>query len=199
MPRRYRSRKRAEAVERTRRRILEATMQLHGKQGILATSWEDIAQRAGVSLATVYRHFPSVNELVPACGELTDAYIQPPTPDDASSLFAGAATLAERIARLVGELSAFYERAEPAFIGVRREAHLLEPLREWLAERDRAHEALVREALRPSDPAESAIQVVQALTGFPVWASLIEAGVRREAVSGIIEDLVLCWLSGTEV
>lgn len=195
MPRRYRSPKRAEAVEQTRRRILEATMELHGEQGILATSWEDIARRAGVSLATVYRHFPSLNELVPACGALTDAYIQPPPADLAPTLFAGAATLAERIKRLVGELSAFYERAAPAFIGVRREAHVLEPLREWLEERDRAQEALVREALRPADPDERTVQVVQALTGFLTWQALVEAGVPREAAPGILRKLVLCCLS----
>jgi AcrR family transcriptional regulator len=106
MPRRYRSRKRAEAVEETRRRILEATMELHEEQGILATSWEDIAGRAGASLPTVYRHFPSLDELVPACGALTDVYVQPPTTEVAATLFTDATTLPERIERLIGELAA---------------------------------------------------------------------------------------------
>lgn len=191
MPRRYRPLRRAEGVKETRRRILEATIQLHGEQGILATSWEDIARRAGVAQATVYRHFPSLNELVPACGALANAYIQPPAPDTASTLFLHADSLSERIEVLIEELSAFYERAEGMFVGVRREAHLLEPLREWLKERDRAQDALVRAALEPAKPDEQTVQVVRALTGFCFWEALIGARVPREVVPGIVRGLVL--------
>ena len=63
--------KRAAAAARTRERIVDATRDLHGEQGIAATSWEDIAARAGVGVGTVYRHFPSLDELIPACGEIT--------------------------------------------------------------------------------------------------------------------------------
>ena len=55
--------KRAAAAARTRARIVEATRELHGEQGIAATSWDDIAARAGVGVGTVYRHFPSKAEL----------------------------------------------------------------------------------------------------------------------------------------
>lgn len=191
MPRRYRPSRRAEAVEGTRRRILEATIQLHGEQGILATSWEDIARRAGVAQATVYRHFPSLNELVPACGALADVYIQPPTPDVVSTLFRGAVSLSDRIGFLVGELSAFYERAEGIFVGVRREAHLLDPLREWLEKRDEVQDTLVRAALEAAKPDERTVQVVRALTSFSFWEALIGAGVPRDVAPGIIHGLVL--------
>lgn len=33
-------------------------MALHGEQGIQATSFEGIAYRADVAMATVYRHYP---------------------------------------------------------------------------------------------------------------------------------------------
>ncbi len=196
MPRRYRKHKRAEAVEQTRRRILEATMELHGERGILATSWEDIARRAGVSVATVYRHFPSLDELVPACGALTEEYLGSPTPELAATLFSDAATLPERVERLVRELTEYYERAAVDFQVCRREAHLLEPLREWLEEQDRTREVLVREALRPLAPDERTVAVVQALTAFGVWDALIEAGVPKDNAPGIIHKLVLCCLSG---
>ena len=42
--------KRKEAVEETRRSIVDATVALHAEQGILATSWEDIARKADVAL-----------------------------------------------------------------------------------------------------------------------------------------------------
>ena len=48
-------------------RIAEAAAQLHATQGVLATSYAQVAQQAGVSLPTVYKHFPTLDELVQAC------------------------------------------------------------------------------------------------------------------------------------
>ena len=70
-PRNYDMSKRAAAAAQTRQRIVDATRALHAEQGIAATSWDDIAARAGVGVGTVYRHFPSLDELVPACGDVT--------------------------------------------------------------------------------------------------------------------------------
>ncbi len=50
----YRSEARAEAAERTRRRILEAGKFLFSRKGIDATTVAQIAERAGVSEPTVY-------------------------------------------------------------------------------------------------------------------------------------------------
>jgi AcrR family transcriptional regulator len=50
--------KRAAAAEETRRRIVDATHALHIEQGVAATSWDDIAGRAGVGVGTVYRPSP---------------------------------------------------------------------------------------------------------------------------------------------
>jgi AcrR family transcriptional regulator len=62
--------KRKAPVEETRQRIAEATLALHSEKGMFDTSWKDIAERADVSVATVYKHFPSLDELVPACGRV---------------------------------------------------------------------------------------------------------------------------------
>jgi AcrR family transcriptional regulator len=80
--------KRKAAVAETRRRILEATLALHAEKGIFGTSWQDIAKRADGSVGTVYKHFPSLNELVPACGELAYAITRPSSLDDAPQIFA---------------------------------------------------------------------------------------------------------------
>ncbi|HET8951451.1 MAG TPA: helix-turn-helix domain-containing protein, partial [Solirubrobacteraceae bacterium] len=64
-PRNYDMSKRAAAAGLTRRRIVDATRELHTERGIAGTSWDDIAARAGVGVGTVYRHFPSLDELVP--------------------------------------------------------------------------------------------------------------------------------------
>src|SRR5690348_8683947 len=68
MTRRYVMGARADAAARTRRRIVDAAMEVQASEGA-AASWEAIARRADVSTATVYRHFRSLDELVPACVE----------------------------------------------------------------------------------------------------------------------------------
>lgn len=51
----------------TRSRIAAAAAELHALKGAVATSYADIAQRAGVSLPTVYNHFPNQKALIEAC------------------------------------------------------------------------------------------------------------------------------------
>ena len=109
--REYRMRKRAEGFDATRERIVEATAALHYEQGVGATSYVQIAERAGVGPATVYRHFPTLGSLVEACGANVWEAIQPPLPENAPALFAGLKTQQERLERLVTELDAFYDRA----------------------------------------------------------------------------------------
>lgn len=59
--------RRAEAEQRTRRRITESTVELHGTLGPSRTSISAIARRAGVRRSTVYRHFPDEASLFSAC------------------------------------------------------------------------------------------------------------------------------------
>src|SRR5688572_24453171 len=120
-PRNYDMSTRAAAVARTRQRIVEATRELHGEQGIAATSWDDIAARAGVGVGTVYRHFPSLDELIPACGKITMQLVAPPDPATVPTLFARAREPGERIERLVREAFALYERGAPQLRAIRRE------------------------------------------------------------------------------
>jgi AcrR family transcriptional regulator len=51
--RRYQLRKRAYAIETTRRRITEAAMDLHGTLGPKRTTMTAVAERAGVQRQTV--------------------------------------------------------------------------------------------------------------------------------------------------
>ncbi len=47
--------------------IVAATAELHASKGVIATSYADIAKHAGVSLPTVYSHFPTQHELLQGC------------------------------------------------------------------------------------------------------------------------------------
>jgi AcrR family transcriptional regulator len=67
MPRKYEQKARAAAQEETKRRITEATVELHRTVGPARTTISAIAEKAGVQRLTVYRHFPDERELLAAC------------------------------------------------------------------------------------------------------------------------------------
>lgn len=189
--------KRRAAVEETRRRIVEATLALHAEKGVFGTSWKDIAGRADVSVATVYKHFPTLDELVPACGALIMSITDPPSPGDAQRIFAGASSLEERIRRLVSEMFDFYERAEP-YMEVGPKERQLPAVQEWEAGMRATREALAREALRPCGPEEPTVRAVAALLDFPMFKSFRRHGVARDEAEATLNGMLLCWLRGRE-
>ena len=115
-PRRYRSERRAETAEETRRRIVEATHKLHAEQGIYATSMPRIAERAGVSVGTVYHHFPSYDDACAACSRYTAAML----PFPSGRVLAGLTGMDERVRCLAQEVFGFYQRL-PQYDRVRSE------------------------------------------------------------------------------
>ena len=63
----YRKVKRADEEQRTRARIVDAAEALHGSVGPAHATISAIAERAGVTRTTVYRHFPDDETLFLAC------------------------------------------------------------------------------------------------------------------------------------
>ena len=78
MPRTYTLRKRAESQAETRRRIVEAAVELHGSIGPARATLSMIAERAGVQRHTLYAHFPDERSLFMACSELHLERVPPP-------------------------------------------------------------------------------------------------------------------------
>jgi AcrR family transcriptional regulator len=76
----YRLGKRAERQADTRRRIVEAALELHTTVGPLGTTISAIAERAGVERLTVYRHFPDDRTLYAACTAHYMTLHPPPDP-----------------------------------------------------------------------------------------------------------------------
>jgi AcrR family transcriptional regulator len=192
-PRKYTMDKRRAAVEATRQRILEATLALHSEKGIFGTSWQDIAHRADVSVGTVYKHFPSLDELVPACGELMYAITRPPSMEDAPQIFAGASSLEERLGRLVSELFDFYERGAP-YIETDFQERQLPAVVEWEAYMRETIAGLVREALLPVRVDERTVRAVSALLDFSVFKSFLDRDIQKEGAAKTINEVLLCWL-----
>ena len=182
-------------MEETRRRILEATLSLHAEKGILGTSWQEIARRADVSVGTVYKHFPSLDELVPACGELMYAITRPPSLEDAPEIFAGADSLEERLGRLISELFDFYERGAP-YIETDFQERRLPMVREWEDYMRATIAGLVREALQPVGPDEDAVQAVSALLDFSTFKSFMDRGIQKERAARTMNEVLLCWIEG---
>ena len=54
----------AETQVSARERILDAAYELFSRRGIQAVGVNEVTERAGVAMATLYRHFPSKDELV---------------------------------------------------------------------------------------------------------------------------------------
>ena len=101
MRRPYQLRARANAMDRTRARITQAAIELHGSIGPAATTMSSVAERAGVTRATLYRHFPSEEILFRACSaEWRSAN---PSPDPAQW-----ATIPDPYQRLATALPALY-------------------------------------------------------------------------------------------
>jgi AcrR family transcriptional regulator len=59
--------RRAELVEETRLRIVEAAMRLHTTIGPGETTIAGVAEEADVTRLTIYRHFPEIESLFAAC------------------------------------------------------------------------------------------------------------------------------------
>lgn len=194
MPRRYDRSRRAAAAEETRRRIVAATEELHSTQGVLATSWEDIARRAGVAVGTVYRHFPSLDELIPACGEISMARLALPTPEELAERLAGARSGRERLRRTVAEAYGIYERGGDAVRAIRRDRDQVGLLQESHEQVEQALDAIVDAGLGER-LTEADARVVRALLDLDAWRALRDQGVTGadavEATAGMLD----AWLA----
>ena len=173
MPRKYELRRRAERQAETRRRIVEATVALHETLGVARTTISDIAARAGVERATVYRHFPDERALLTAC---TGHYVaRNPRPDPAPW-----GEIADPEARLrtgLAEVYAYHRRTERMTDRAARDLADAPVLRDVLAP-EFAYWARVRDALAAAWPvAEGRRALVAAAVGhavaFSTWRSLV--------------------------
>jgi len=190
-PRRYSLGKRAQAVEDTRRRIVEATFDLHNEKGVLNTSMQDVAERADVALRTVYHHFPTVNDLVNGCAGHVITLLAPPTP----AIFAGLTTLDARLRRLVRELFAMYERAALQLEAARCQQNEVPALANFVHNEAAMRESLVREALRPFQPKPRTIREAAAFTDFYVWKAFTQRELSTHQAAGIVSGTLVALAS----
>jgi AcrR family transcriptional regulator len=183
----YRLRARAAAVDRTRGRITQAAVELHGTIGPAATTMSAVAELAGVTRATLYRHFPNEEALFTACS--SDWLAANPRPEP--SVWAAVADPAERLRAALDRLYAYYRSTE------RMRTNLLRDI------------AAVPERFRPGITGSSttAVQVLEAgwpegsdarlraaaighAVGFETWRSLANEGLTDAEAAELMVRLV---------
>ena len=181
-PRRYEMATRSAAVDATRRRIVGAALRLHSRKGTAGTTWDDIAHEAGVSRATVYHHFGSLDELVPACAQAAFDLIEVPTREEADARFSLLSSPEARLAHFVTESCRCYAAGAGWLRAAWRERDVVAPMGVAVRRLQRALSVLLASALEGLHLEERDRQVVAVLVDFPFWDSLDRAGVPRDEI-----------------
>ena len=193
MARRYELRRRAERQAATRRRIVEAAVALHETVGGAGATTSAIAEAAGVTRATVYRHFPDERSLVTACTR--HYYAANPAPDPVP--WQGIADPVARLETALPAICAYHRRTEGMADRAVRDARDVPLLREALAP-ERNHWAGIRDVLAEGWPgAGERRALVRAAVGhaigFETWRSLVrEQGLADEQATAVLVAMVRC-------
>ena len=190
-PRAYDRTLRRAAAEEARRRIVEAAAALHAKHGGSGTSHAMIARKAGVSIPTVYKYFPTANDLIPACTGLI-AGRAPVALDE--RIFEGLSRVPDRVRALARALFRLHEHFAPWSRWSHADAAAFPALREFLKQVQGHQVGMIRKALAPKGskaPPESLVLLARILLDFPSWSLLTGAGYSSEKAAAAVADALL--------
>jgi AcrR family transcriptional regulator len=186
MARTYTLKRRAEQQADTRRKIVEAAVELHGSVGPAQTTVSMIAERAGVQRHTFYAHFPDDRSLFLACSGL--AMARDPFPD-----VAPLQALEDPIARLRAGLRALYDwygRNAQLIACVARDAEHHALTREMSEMRRAPLMAALRGALGRDLNARQRV-LLQLALNFYTWRTLTrESGLKQDAAVAAMVDAI---------
>lgn len=162
-------RRRAEHVDQTRLRITEAAVRLHTTIGPANTSIASIAEEAGVTRLTVYRHFGDLDTLFEAC--MGHWRAENPPPDVGS--WSVIADLEARARLALGVLYGWYRNHADEMTPVYRDASTM-PLtaqQAMDADNEALGAALVTGHDEPGSHGRALRAVARHLVGFETWRS----------------------------
>lgn len=193
-PRNYDNSLRKEMEADTIRRIVTATVELHAKQGALATTHADIAEAAGVSVATVYKHFPSREALIPHCTGMVAQ--QAPRLDVQAIL--GTPDRQQSLGMLVRALHRQYRYMHPWMRWSPRDAAALPVLEQIIAENRQRTEGLVRavlDSVTATPVTDEIFALAMVILDYPAWLRLNQMLNDPERVSSAAEEALQLLLS----
>jgi AcrR family transcriptional regulator len=184
MGRKYELKKRAERQQETRRRIVEAAVELHGTIGPARTTVSAIAERAGVQRHTYYRHFPDERSLGLACSGLYMRTNPMPDPEPWREID----DLEQRLRHGLGALYAYYERNEPMLSNVTRDAELDPVVAEIGRMRMDPPLGAIRAVLANGRRSKRLLALLDVALAFSTWRTLVrDSGLsRKEAVETMV-------------
>jgi AcrR family transcriptional regulator len=189
----YRMKQRAEAEHRTRLRITESTVELHGTLGPARTSISAVARCAGVRRSTVYRHFPDETSLFSAC----TSYWMAANPFPVVDRWAAIEDPAVRLMVALRELYAHYRRTERMMSNILRDEATM-PIVKRMLGGYRDYLAAARDTLMSGRPVRRPLhQGVRAAIGhaltFATWRSLA----REQGLTDLQAAALMCRLVAT--
>lgn len=180
----YRMQRRAEQVDETRQRITEAAARLHTSVGPANTSVAAIAEEAGVTRVTVYRHFADLDVLFEACR--AHWRTQNPPPD--ASRWPATAGLEERAQSALTELYAWFREHAEELFPIYRDASTMPPTAQQRMRDDNRGlgDLLVAGVAPDGDRGRQVRSVARHLVSYPTWRSLaIDQGLTDTEVVAI--------------
>jgi AcrR family transcriptional regulator len=177
--RKYELKQRAEEMAATRLRLTEAAIDLHGTLGPSRTTMSAVAKRAGVERRTLYRHFPNEADLFAACSSHYFSVNAWPDPEPWRAI----RDPHQRLERALDDLYAYYERTEPMFSNVLRDAEHVVFAREAVAPllaylEEAAGLLIVGRSVRGRRRKLLGAAISHALA-FSTWRSLWSNGIER--------------------
>jgi AcrR family transcriptional regulator len=186
MGRTYTLKKRAEQQAETRRRIVEATVELHSTLGPAATTFSMIAERAGVQRHTLYAHFPDEYSLHMACSGLV--HERDPLPK--AEAWIGLADCSERLTAALSAIYAWYERNASLMSCVMRDVEHHAPTQEIVALRVAPVVAAWHEVLGAKLHPKQRAMLHLALSFF-TWRTLVrDGGLTRDAAVRVMVQAI---------
>lgn len=177
MTRTYTLKRRAEQQAKTRQRIVEAAVELHGSVGPALTTISMVAERAGVQRHTFYAHFPDERSLLLACSGLVAE--RDPLPD--AEPWRAIGDPKERLHVGLRAIYDWYERNADLTACVLRDAEYHALTREIVELRFGPPMAAYREVLGANLNAKQRTLLRLALSFF-TWRTLVrESGLKQSA------------------
>ena len=186
----YTLKRRADNQTETRRRIVEATVHLHGTLGPARTTISDVAERAGVQRHTVYAHFPTERDLALACSGL--ALERDPLPD--ANVWRRIGDREQRLRRGLAEIYAWFARNCELAACVLRDAEVDPLTRDIVQLRIGARMEEFRHVLGRGFPQSRRLRAaVRLALGFQTWRSLVkEGGLSLDAAVDLMVSAIRC-------